>query len=396
MNRLDTIRAVKYYVLRIDLSDSSVLRTSAIIFRKLYDQIDLDQKLAEIPLKDILEQIPRRSMVVVVFSGDQVLSRFSSGEPKNLFDEIEEEDFYFQKAEFEKGWTIQSACRKTIVDPVFDLMILRKLFLLHMVFDPAVIPTIADLLGDITIASDHFKFQFKDGSLLWIMEEQMNSKSDSAEDEIIMDGMSLPPEGISMLAGLVHYLNEGPVMADPHLEHNEHSKYYRRSKLVLTGILTVLLLGLLINFFLFSSIQQNIDRMKTSGENQAEVIHEIERLETQIEEFRLLYLNRINASGRSYSYYLEELASNRPSGVWFNQLVVDPIQGKQESGKSIETDRSQINLTGETLDPVSLNKFISALKDLPWVSDIELKNYELSQESSRASFELTIRKVDEL
>jgi len=393
MKWLGKIRAVKYHVLRIDLSDPGGMFTSGMVFRKLKDQIDMDQKMAELPLKEMLEHIPRYSNVVLVFSGDQVLSRFSSGELKNLFEEIEEEDFYFQKVAVESGWTIQSVCRKSIVDTVFDLMLSRKLFLLHMAFDPTVVPTIADLMGDTMISSGHFRFQFRDGTLLCIIEDGTSAIEETPESGILLEGMSLSSNDISMLAGLVHYLKEGPVTAGSFQEHHLQSRYFRRFRTALAGVLSGLFVVLLTNFLLFSSVQQNLDQLKSSGESQAEVIQEIERLKIQIEEYRDLSMNRVNAPSRSYSFYLEEMAQHRPSGVWFNQLEVDPIRGKQEAGKAVETNRSQIKLTGETRDPVSLNRFIKALKDLHWISDIELKNYEMSPESSSASFEITIRKV---
>jgi len=396
MNGLSKIQAGKIHVLRIDLSDTKELLTSCVDFRIWKDQIDVDQELMELPLQDMLAKMPSYSSVVVVFTGDQVLSRFSSGEPKNLFEEMEEEDFYFQKVEFESGWTIQSACRKSTVDTVLDFIVERKFFLLHQAFDPAVIPTIAGLLGDTTFSSGHFRFQFRDGGLVWIMEGDTASEEEDPETEFSIEGMNFSQKGISMLAGLVQYMKEGSADDGLFTEHQEQSKYFRRFRRISVAVLSGLFLLLLINFLLFSSVKQNLDRLKTSGESQAQTILEIERLEAQIEEYRNLSLNRIRISEQSYSYYLEELARNRPSGVWFNQLTVDPIQSKQEAGKALETNRSQIHLTGETRDPVTLNEFISALKDLYWVADIELKNYSVSGANHKAAFEIVIRKSDEI
>lgn len=396
MRGWSSINTKKYHVLRIDLSDMKELITSGLVFRKWKDQIDVDQELKELPLQDMLVQIPMHSTVVVIFTGDQVLSRFSSGEPKNLFEEMEEEDFYFQKVEFESGWTMQSACRKSSVDPVLDFIIERKFFLVHQAFDPAVIPILADIMGDVTISSGLYRFQFRDGELVWIMEEHTDSGKGSSDTEFIIEGMSFSKEGVAMLAALLHYLKDEDSADTVFSEHQLQSKFYRRFRRTSVAALSGLFLVLLINFLLYSSIQHNLDRLKSSGENQAQTILEIERLKGQIEEYRYLSLNRNHVPERSYSFYLEELASNRPAGVWFNELSVDPLQSKQEAGKAIETNRSQISLLGETRSPVALNSFISALKDLPWVVDIEMKNYALSGEKERADFELIIRRADEL
>lgn len=396
MKGLSRIHTKKYHVLRIDLSDMKELLTSGIVFRKWKDQLDVDQELKKLPLQDMLSQIPKHSTVVVVFSGDQVLSRYSSGEPKNLFEEIEEEDFYFQKEEFDSGWTIQSACRRSIVDPVLDFIMERKFFLIHHAFDPAVIPILADILGDLTVSSGHFRFQFRDGGMDWIMEEQADSGKESHEAEFNIEGMSFSQEAVSMLAALVHYIKDEDTGNIIFTEQQLQSKFYRRFQRISAGVLSGLFLVLLINFLVYSSVQQNLDGLKSNGEHQAQTILEIERLKAQIEEYRYLSLNRNHVPQLSYSFYLEELAGKRPAGVWFNELSVNPLQSKLEAGKAIETNRSQISLSGETRDPVTLNRFISALKDLPWVLDIELKNYVLSGEKGKADFELIIRKADEL
>lgn len=198
-----------------------------------------------------------------------------------------------------------------------------------------------------------------------------------------------------MLASLVHYLNEGDAITPVLLEQQAQFRFFRRFRNLAILVLSGLLVLLLANFLLFSSVRENLVQLKTSGESQVETIREIDRLKAQIEEYSHLSLNRLDVRGRYYSFYLEELALHRPSGVWFNQLVVDPFRGRPENGKAIETDLTRISLIGESRDPVSMNQFISALKDLSWVSDIELKNYELSRESSGASFEICIRKDDE-
>jgi Tfp pilus assembly protein PilN len=390
---LNWIKAVSYYVLRIDLSDIEVMPTSGIIFRRYKDKIDKEQEMIEMPLKDMLGKIPHHSNVLVVFTGDQVLTRYSSGEPKNLFEEIEEDDFYFQKMEDKSGWIIQSACRKSTVDPILDILFQKKYFVLHMAFDPVVIPVVSDLIGDTELSSGHFRFQFRNGNLQWIMEEQTGIKEEFSSTGIDLEGMFISSNGISMLSGLVHYMKEYPALTDEIREYRLQSNYYRRFRRTMIGTLSGLFIILLVNFLLLSSAQQNLDQLEASGESQAGTIREIELLKTQIDEYRHLSLNRINSPDRSYSFYLEEVARQRPSGVWFNQLVVDPIIGRQEAGKPIKTNRSLISLKGETRNPVYLNSFIKSLKDLPWVRDIELRNYETSQESNNASFELSILKL---
>jgi len=394
LSALGNIGAVRYFVIGIDLSNEESLQSSALEFIRRKDQLDLEKRLPELPLRDLLKQIPPYSRVLTVFSGNQVLSRYSSGEPNNLFEEVEEEDFYFQKVELENGWAIASACRKSTIDPVLDILYERKLFVLHMAFDPAAIPILADLAGDSLIGSGHFNFQFRSGELQWIMENPIETLEVEVDTELLLEGMSLAQSEVSLLAGLIDHLKEDDGTESIFAEQQQQCAFYRKFRSTGIACISVLFLALLCNFLLFGQVQNKLHLLESSGASQAEAIQKIEGLKTQIEEYQGLSLNLYDASSRSYSFYLEELAKSRPSGVWFNQMQVDPIFGKQEEGKSVDTDRSRIKLKGETHDPVSLNRFVGALKSQSWVEDIELVNYELSGDSKMAVFELIIRKSE--
>jgi len=50
MKWLRNIQAIRFYILRIDMSDPGLMLTAGMVFRKLIDRVDLDQKMTELPL----------------------------------------------------------------------------------------------------------------------------------------------------------------------------------------------------------------------------------------------------------------------------------------------------------------------------------------------------------
>ncbi len=390
----DQIRTTKFYVLKIDLSEPEIFLTTGLAFLKIKEKIDLDFELVAQPLYDILAQIPKNTNVIALFSGDDVLTRYSPEDRSTLFEEIEEEDFYFQKTFSTSGWVVQSACRRSIIDPIAGIFASRKLFLMDISFSPAVIPVLEEHIENVVLTIGHYRFEFKEQGLNSI--EKVFSEEDDSEHhhEHFVAGMSFSPDGLAQLASVLHFFKEGPAKLEILRENNTQSKFLRMfrraSVLVLSGFFVVLLT----NFLLFNSVQQNLNLLKTSGENLTGKISEIERLKAQISEYRDLVVYKTNSPEKTYSFYLDEIARIRPSGVWFNNLDVHPISRKQETNKAMEIDHLLVSLSGEAKDPLSVNRLIKSLEEMPWVRDIELKNYESSPESPNAEFEIAIRKEE--
>lgn len=392
MNIPGKIGQIKYFVVRIDLGDPDYLRSKCVVFRRQAAKLDLDYAMEEGSLESVVAAIPKLANVMTIFAGDQVLTRFSPEERSTLFEELEEEEFYLQKTISEDGQMIQSACRKSAIDPILHQIIKEKRFLLDVSLSPTAIPVLESLLPDVSIQSEHFRFHFKDGQLSGIMEKHTNPDKDEIHCDIRIGEQKIQKDEVSYLAAIVHHFQEGPAHISLLKRESIQSRFYRRFRMAALFTLGGFFVLLLTNFLLYSQTSAKLSEMQNNGESNLALVKRIEAKQNEIREYQDLRVAGSSRPEETYAFYLEEVAGNRPGGIWFNSLVVHPCTNRKEHGKALMLDYTELILKGEARDPVSLNSLIGSLELLDWIRDIELVSYEKSIEMKNASFELTIIK----
>lgn len=392
MKVLRNTLAYKYYVLHVDLDNYDTCPTRGMLFLKTNKGLDPVENVEPSPLPEMIKKLPKGSNIIISFSGNQVLSRISSEVVDTLFEEIDENDFYLRKVTSENGWMIQSVCRRSIIDPIIDLVQIHKHFLLDISFSPAALPVMESQLEDETIGAGHFQFEFQQYQLIKIQELSYPVDPAGQQKTISIGGNTFTEEQLQLLALLLHYFREGPAAIGSMTESNTQSRFYRLFRQAFVVTLSSLFILLLGNFLCYSSFQRHLNALNASSENRTAQIREIERLKTQISEYEQLVSSTESSPNSTYSFFLDVIAQYRPAGIWLNSLEVHPLDKKSESNKSISPDQSHISISGEAKNPASLNAFITTLDQQEWIDDIALKNYETSPERSYADFKLEILK----
>ncbi len=392
MKILRNTLAYKYYVLHVDLDHHDIYSAGGMLFLKTSKGLDPVENMEPLPLPEMIKKLPNRSNIIISFSGNQVLSRISSEEVDTLFEEIDESDFYFRKVISESGGMIQFICRRSIIDPLIDLVQIHKHFLLDISFSPAALPLMESKLEDETIGTGHFQFVFQQHQLVKIRELSYPVDPAGQQKTVSVGGDTFTEEQLHLLASLLHYFREGPAAIESLTESSTQSRFYRLYRQVLVVTLSSLFILLLGNFLCYNSFQRHLNALNASSENRTAQIKEIERLMTQISEYEQLVSSRESSPNSTYSFFLDVIALYRPAGIWLNSLEVHPLSKKPESNKSISPDQSLIAISGIAKNPASLNTFITTLDQQEWVDDIALKNYETSPERTYADFKLEVLK----
>lgn len=397
MKILEQIQATKYHVLQIEPGGSDTISASCSIFKTAGGKLDLIERIDNSQLNEVLKGIPRKSAIILLILGEQVLTRYSSAPGPGLFEEIDEDDFYIQKNLASDGHSLESACRRKIIDDVLGLFNPDKYFVLEVLVGPGCLIELEELVQNEHIGSGHFQFDFKQGRLHLIHEkpeEEITQTARISEDkeEVEVAGTIVKRSGLLSLSAMLQFLKGSPEGFPILKEQNTQFGYFRRLRKVAFGAIGLLFVLLLINFLLFSGARSELMQLKSSGENHVSLVKEINQLQAQINEYKRLASFEISAPHKTYSFYLDDLARTRASGIWFNTLKLHPSFKKAEKNKVIEFDPSLILLQGEAKDPVSLNAFTGRLKQHDWVEDIELLHYEKALEKTYADFELRIKK----
>lgn len=364
-------------------SDSALCNCT--VFTHVRDRIDPFEVLDPLPLSELMKQIPKASNILIHFRGSQVLTQYQQGEKDSLFEAIEEEDFFIQKAISKRGWNIQAACRYSSFMPVLDYVSLEKHFVLHVSFGSTPLVSLEGLIEHAEIIQDHHCYAFNEREL-----DRANEHPEPGDNlSYEVQGLNLDARELFQLASLMQYLSAATNTPDTCIDASMQSKYHRRFRFSLSSILISLLMLLLINFFVFDSLGQRKLELERSGQHTQASIRAIEELEQQIKEYQKLALPA-GTSTQSHTLFLEDLALIRPNGVWFNELRINPLDSKPDSQKAISPLTQNINLKGEAKNPMVLNRFIESLKELEWVRNIDLVYYELPPGKSRADFEIDI------
>lgn len=390
MKLADYIFPEKYYLLLVDPDDPAQIHLA--VFKKTSRGIKQVEELGPENLASLTDKLPKNSKIIIVISGNKVLTRFSREKPDTLFDEIEEQEFHIIKTVSENGWMIQSACRRSTIEPITDLLTECSLFLLDVSLVPCSISLLETLFENETIEAGYHRFLFRNRILIELEELETITDEDVNVIKYKIGGDTFSAKSLYLLAALFHFLRNGPAFRKFVGENIVQSRYYglfRRTAIIsLSGFFILLLF----NFLIFSHLQNHIGRINVTDRTQTEKIEKINDLKAQLSEYKKLSSYALVSGKTSYSYYLDLVAHLRPPGLWFNSFDIHPPGGRIESGKLIQVEHELIRITGEVDNPLTLNGFIGTLKQLDWIEDIELDHYEASVEKAFADFDLEITK----
>ena len=392
MKSINLNRGIPIHVLEIMTGSPGALRAKCSVFRKHGDQVDLEEELAEQPLEEMIIGLPKHAALILYLSGNQVLSRYSSSPAETLFPEIEAQDFAINKRSSSNGWILEAACRQSLLEDLIEQAIPDRVFVLDVALGPVPTLMLENQLEDMDLHAGHFIFQFRNSSLAQVSENELPANTTESDSAVTLGGTTYNSRTLIHLGVLLQHL-EHPHEVLPKLKSRQVQwKYHRRFRIWGIAALSGIFVLLLVNFLLFSQAQAKLREMQKQGSHSMELVRLIDQTLLEIGEYRSLDLGHALGPEETFSFYLEEMAGSRPSGLWFDKLQVHPISKRMEKDKAVETHTSEILLSGSTSNPVHLNKLIAALEEKPWLSDVELISYENKPETGSAQFKLRLVK----
>lgn len=380
------IQEIKYYVISMELDGSEQPQCECRSYSKVKNRVDPGESIASSPLQKIIKQIPKKSNIILHLSGSQILTQFREDNLRPLFETIDAKDFFIQKSLSSKKWELQSACRHSIFMPIVDLISLQKHFVIHVSFGSTPILALEALLLEESIQYDHLRFTFSENTLVLIHE----SHESGDELSYILEKQSMTTLELIQLGALMQHLSASTNVPEGCQEAQTESKFRKRFQRNLVTLLAAVFVLLFFNFLVFDKLQQQKALLQDEGQSSNSTIRAIESLEKQISEYRNLTQSSVQTADHSYTFYLEEIALERPDGIWFDHMEVNPLGSKPESHKPLGPTSQNMVLKGEARSPMELNRFIESLKSLKWVRNIDLNYYELEPGNSRADFEIAI------
>jgi Tfp pilus assembly protein PilN len=169
----------------------------------------------------------------------------------------------------------------------------------------------------------------------------------------------------------------------------ENIHQYNQFKTMGIGIVGVILLALIVNYFYQNHLNDEVAQLEMDLSVHTENISMLDRLsqEKQRKE-QLIGSAGVNASS-FLSYYMDEIGVSVPKSITLSDMTVFPVVGKLKEKQRIEVDQKRIWIAGITKDNEILDNWIEKMDRFGWIKSIELLNY-LKSTDDWAEFELQI------
>ncbi len=169
----------------------------------------------------------------------------------------------------------------------------------------------------------------------------------------------------------------------------ENLHQYNQFKTMGMGIVGVIFLALIINYFYQNHLNNEVAQLEMDLSVHTENISMLDRL-TQEKTRKEQLINSAGVNASSFlSYYMDEIGASVPKSITLSDMVVFPVVGKLKEKQRVEVDQNHIWIAGITKDNEILDDWIEKMDRFGWVKSIELLNYLKSSEDW-AEFELQI------
>jgi len=309
-----------------------------------------------------------------------------------------EKDFYLQNIEVDNTHAYVSLVRKDLIDEILQELTDLKFEIIGCSFGPFCINSILPIIGsglkdDDTITIGAYSIGIKEGKIDSI--QVVVETSDKAVFKI--GDEEIESKYLLSYSTALAYFTENSIgqPAIPYIENSSSSYIEKRVFSALSkGVLAVFLTLLLINYFLFNHFFFKQSALEATLDNQKSLIQKYDTLKSVLEE-KEDFLKKIGFLGEpKTSFYADQLAKDVPPFITLNEMRINPLKKiKNVDEAGIAFSSGVIDLAGVCKDIIQFNDWIKLLKELGWVKELKVLNYNHDKEGdiNRFSVEIYIK-----
>ncbi|MES2807009.1 MAG: hypothetical protein V4619_00180 [Bacteroidota bacterium] len=381
-------------------ADSVSINVCGVVVNK--NKLDLQEKFADLSeIKLLKEKLPQRAHIALGLSGKGVLQKaidrvdnidhnnFSQILPNANFD-----DFYIQHF-VSNGKSFVSLIRKTEADKWIALLNDDgfKVFNLSLgAFSVKNIEQQLNVYGEELTFDGHIISRNEQSDWLAYTYHQSAKSSFKlkVESETIDENLVLPYALAFQLVLSAHVL---PIVANAERLASDFDRFTTDRKLkVKSGIaLCVIFVLLLINFFLLSSLTASNVELTNSLTLSTQSTSNLKLLSEEVEAKEALLKELGWDGGINKSQLIDELAALLPTGVTWNEIVINPsIKTISGGANNSKFDDGKIRVTGKSDQIIPVNEWLARIKTKKWVKNVQLDSYVYDNELNAGRFIILI------
>lgn len=286
------------------------------------------------------------------------------------------EDFYSHIYTTTAKENFLSIMRKTSLDEITTH--LKKLDI--QVVDIFIGPFILDCLAELIFEQIDYK-SIKTPGYLLVQEEkgihfvkEINSTDNNWSEKITFNGDKFTIYELICFAAAVSYLAHlGVEHINSRYLYTEQSKinfqFKNKIKLVSVPSLSLVFLILIINFFVFNSYSDKLNKYQSIYNINESKIKQLEQISTEIEEKQKLVKQLGLDSKIPMTYYLDRLVAEVPQNIKLNKLEINPLL--EQDDEKIDFEKSFILIKGTCIDAMDLNKWVKKIEKYWWLKKTE-------------------------
>lgn len=369
----------------VQLADGNFVYNLVILERKK-NTADFLFKEAEITnpkafQKELTSDIP----IVLVLNIKGIIHRkteqvFSSNQEAiaNILPTANVEDFYIQQHDLVEG-NILSIVRKSVIEEL--LIQFKKLDL-----------TILDIyLGPFLVENIYASIEYKEATVstythnLSFEKEQLEdfqiSTTPNTDNSLIGDQRISNKLLVALAAAYQAFAQPlGQNMAVPQLALLQEEFFYKRLFRTLgIAILGFFFIGLLLNFLLFSSYQEENNKLDFELGHKELALARRDTLKAQYRDKTAVLGDQLQLEGSKVSFYADQLAASLPSTIQLTQLDIFPTVKEDNYAEEDQVPQYQnsiIRLKGQSKGSVFYNNWKHALEELNWIKSLHNISYK--------------------
>ena len=339
--------------------------------------------------------------VNLVFNGKGIVHKLVEGEPETedlillqqVLPNAKMDDFYVDKVPATDGRYMVSILRKEQVDSIIAEFTLSGLYVVSMSFGPFVLQSIKTLLGSdvreqnsIHIAGHHLEY---DGNKVIGYETEPNSNS-----QIEIGGEAMGEVSAIAFAAAFEYLfmkvDEKPTRALEIITAREEIKQRKIFQIGGVSVLGTFLFVLLANFMFFSSYSDTHAQLEGELFLSKDRIVYLSSLDQDVTSKSVLLKELGLLTPARTSFYADAIGSSVPKTLKLTGVFLNPLKKKVKVGENPVFNSGTIAITGRSNKSTTLNDWIKLLKQMDWVTQVKVIDYQSTGRSSSGEFELEI------
>lgn len=292
---------------------------------------------------------------------------------QNILPNAKIDDFYYQLFPMVQG-EILSIARKQTIDTIIQDLEAKGLNILNITLGSFHVQYLLPLLRDKDLVDTSIhQLQFENNEL-----SDFSTNQELPEETDILIGQNwlntvLAVPFAAAFSGLLLIANH--VVEIPTIQKNQEEFIWGRLfKISLTAILAFFLIGLTINFLLFTQYSKTNDTLSIQAGVKEQKLRTLDTLQQKLNEQQGL----TNLLASKTSYYSDRIASSMPSDIELFEMTISPKEKQTLYDEDTPTtyDNKSIIIKGNCKNSFIYNQWLKTLKNFDWVSEVKNVNYQ--------------------